>query len=295
MRSRNIAIDCVSMIAVCCIAACTNKPANKPGMGNSGGAATAAVLPTTGMGGTQAPAAQGASPGGTGSGATTPMANTGASGASGGAAGVGSAGMGAAGMLLGASGAAGGAAGGGGSGDMSSACTRDDLKTAIDSFYIALAAHDATKAPLGPSVKFTENGKMMNVGDGIWKSAGMVKFKRSALDTTTCMTATESVLPEGTTDRIYGVRLKLDGGKITEIETIIVRMGDYILNNPSGLAMSSTDDWETVLAADKQTPRDKLMMIMDKYLTQFPSGACGFASDCTRLEDGGSVGPCVDG
>jgi hypothetical protein len=109
------------------------------------------------------------------------------------------------------------------------------------------------------------------------------------------MTATESVLPEGTTDRIYGVRLKLDGGKITEIETIIVRMGDYILNNPSGLAMSSTDDWETVLAADKQTPRDKLMMIMDKYLTQFPSGACGFASDCTRLEDGGSVGPCVDG
>jgi hypothetical protein len=123
----------------------------------------------------------------------------------------------------------------------------------------------------------------------------MVKFKRSALDTTICTSVTESVLPESSTDRIFGVRLKLVNQQITEIETIVVRSGDYILNNPPGLAMSSSDDWETVLPADQQPTRDSLQKFMDDYLTKFPAGACNFASDCMRLEDGGSVGKCEDG
>jgi hypothetical protein len=174
-------------------------------------------------------------------------------------------------------------------------CTRDALKSAIDAYYAAMAAHDPTKAPLASSVKLTENGKMMNVGDGLWKTAGMVKFKRSALDTTICESATESVLPEMSTDRIFGVRLKLVNQQITEIETIVVRSGDYILNNPPGLVMSQSDDWETVLPADQQPTRDSLQKFMDDYLTKFPAGACNFASDCMRLEDGGSVGKCEDG
>jgi hypothetical protein len=234
-----------------------------------------------------------------------PPGNGGAVG-KGGAAGASTAGASAAGAnggggTAGASGTSGGGAsgmsGGGmaGATGMPGACTRDAMKSALEAYYAAMAAHDPTKAPLASNVKITENGTTQMVGDGLWKTAGMVKFKRTAYDTESCNSATESVLPEMTTDRIFGVRLKLVDQKITEIETIIVRSGDYILNNPSGLAGSSKDDWETLLPADMQSTRDKLQSLMDNYLTKFPSGACNFASDCVRLEDGGSVGTCVDG
>lgn len=174
------------------------------------------------------------------------------------------------------------------------ACTRDALRAAVDAYYDALTAHSTDKLSLAANVKYTENAKMLMPGEGVWKTAGMLKFKRTAVDTMTCQTATESVIPDGSTDRVYGVRLKIDGeGKISEIEAILVT--DYILIMPAGLVNSKDDDWETVLPADQQMPRDKMQAVMDKYMKEFPSGACGFADSCKRLEDGGSVGACVDG
>jgi hypothetical protein len=194
-----------------------------------------------------------------------------------------------------ASGGGGGVGGGAGGSTGTGDCTRDVLKTSLDAYYAAMAAHDKTKAPLASSVKLTENGKTMMVGEGLWMTAGTVKFKRSAYDTETCNSVTESVLPEGTTDRIFGVRLKLVNQQITEIETIIVRQNDYILNMPAGLSGSKGDDWETPLPPDQQMKREDLQKLMDDYFTKFPAGACHFASDCKRLEDGGSVGACMDG
>jgi len=48
---------------------------------------------------------------------------------------------------------------GGTSGGNADACTRDSLKAAIDGFYKALAAHDASTLALGASVKFTRTAR----------------------------------------------------------------------------------------------------------------------------------------
>jgi hypothetical protein len=190
--------------------------------------------------------------------------------------------------------ARGGAGAEGSASSAGGACTREALRAAVDAYYDALTAHGTGQLALAANVKYTENAKTLMPGEGVWKTAGMVKFKRTAVDTMTCQTATESVIPDGSTDRVYGVRLKLDAdGKISEIEAILVT--DYILIMPAGLVGSKDDDWETVLPADQQLPRDQMQAVMDKYLKEFPSGACGFASSCKRLEDGGSVGACVDG
>jgi hypothetical protein len=224
-------------------------------------------------------------------GAGTAVSSTGAAGRgqTAGSAAVGGKGAAAGASAVGASGTTGSA----GTAASGTDCTRDSLKTGVDQYYAALAAHDPSMLQTAMTVKFTENGKVMQLGDGMWKMAGMVKFKRSALDTTSCNSVTESVVPEGTTDRIFGLRLKHQDQQVTEVETIVVRDGDYILNNPSALAATSKDDWETVLPADQQASRDQLMMLMNTYFTKFPSGACNFASDCVRLEDGGSVGGCT--
>jgi hypothetical protein len=183
------------------------------------------------------------------------------------------------------------ASSGGGDGAAGSGCTRDGLTSAINAYFTALAAHDPKMAPLAASVKYTEDGMQMNVGDGEWKTAGAVKFKRSALDTEICQSATEAVIPDSSGDIVYGLRLKLVAGQITEIETIPVR--SYITINPQGLVASASDQWETVLPAAQQPTRAELQEFIDRYFNDFPSGACNFASDCMRLEDGASIGPCT--
>jgi hypothetical protein len=172
-------------------------------------------------------------------------------------------------------------------------CTRDSLSSAISAYFTALAAHDPTQAPIAQSAKYTENGQVLQLGNGEWQTAQAVKFKRSALDTQSCMSVTESVIGDSSGDLVYGLRLKLDTGMITEIETIPVIAGSYITISASGLINTGMDDWETPIGTADLTPRDQMQSLMDVYFTQFPNGACNFASDCMRVEDGASIGPCT--
>jgi hypothetical protein len=186
-----------------------------------------------------------------------------------------------------------GAAGGGSSG---SGCTRELLSATVDAYFNAIAAHDSSSLPLADKLKFTENGKTLQLTEGAWKTAGKVKFKHSALDTELCTSVTESVLPDGSTDIPYGLRLKLENQKLTEIESIAVRSGDYFTKSDTmAITAQGSADWEMILPAAQQPTRDALTAIVEKYFTQFPAGACNFASDCKRLENGFSPGSCTAG
>jgi hypothetical protein len=193
-----------------------------------------------------------------------------------------------------ASSANGGSNGGAGPGTAAGGCTRELLKSTVDAYFTALAAHDPSKIPVASDAKFTENGMTVQVGEGLWKTAGAPKLKRSALDTESCGSVTESVLTENSTDIVFGLRLKLAVAKITEIETIVVRKGDYT-SNPMALLGTASDDWEAALPADQRSTREQVTMMIDKYFTQFPAGACMFASDCKRYENGFSPGGCSAG
>lgn len=173
-------------------------------------------------------------------------------------------------------------------------CTRALLKSSRDAYLQALEAHDPSSLSTTSSVKFTENGTAKKLGEGFWTTAGAVKFKRSAFDVDTCMSVTESVVTEKSADVVFGLRLRLAASQIAEVETIVVRSGDY-LSNPSALVQTASDDWETPLQPSAQPTRDVLKKIVDVYFTQFPSGACDFASDCKRLENGFSPGGCAFG
>lgn len=172
-------------------------------------------------------------------------------------------------------------------GSATAKCKRDSLQATIDQYFKALAAHEPGMVSMTASVKYTENGKMVDVGQGIWKTAGELKFKRSVIDTETCNTVTESVLGDDGTDRVMGLRLRSDAGKISEIEAIIIHPGDYPFGpNPQALIDSKSDDWETPLAPDQRASRDDLTLLVDRYFKLFPAGACGFMQGCQRLENG---------
>ena len=50
-------------------------------------------------------------------------------------------------------------------------CDRACLESLADLYVTAVAAHDPSRLPLAATVKFTENGQRLQLGDGLWNTA----------------------------------------------------------------------------------------------------------------------------
>jgi hypothetical protein len=276
--------------------------------GSSAGGNAGSAGSTVGTGGTSVPGEAGR--GGSANAGTGGSSNAGAGGnagstglaGNGGAGNGGSAGGGRGGQNGPGSGGRGGSSNGGSGGSGATPCTRELLRSTITAYFTALAAHSSSTLPLAPSVKFTENGKMMTLGEGLWRTAGAVKYAQSALDVEICSSGTHAVVPEGNMDVPVALRLRLQNGLITEIETIAVRPGDYKLsgqtfasNTGAIIAANSTVMWETPPAAAQRNTRAELIAWIDKYFRMFPRGVCNTVSSCRRLENGYGSFNCTDG
>jgi len=194
----------------------------------------------------------------------------------------------------------GGAAGAGGA--PSGECTRALLDGLLDQFFSALSAGDPSSLPLAPTVKFTENAQSSTIGaTEFWKNAGDTKYSQRALDTQACSAAAQAVVPEGSTDRPVAVRIKVVGAQLTEIETIVVRPGDYtasfaVDSNPAAIISIAPDiGWHDDVPAAQRATRQQLTSWVDKYFRAFPSGVCNVTSACRRLENGGGNFSCGAG
>lgn len=189
------------------------------------------------------------------------------------------------------------ATGGGGSGDAS--CTRQLLSSATDAYFSALQAHDPSRLPLASSVKLTENGEVMAIGEApLWQTAGALVYKHTALDTVECSAASQAVIVDGEMDIPFALRLRLVGEQITEIETIAVRPGDYPLatSNTAALAASgSIVKWGDPVSAAERNTREEIVGWMNKYFRLFPAGVCNTTSACRRIENGGGDFMCSAG
>ena len=178
-------------------------------------------------------------------------------------------------------------------------CSRELLQATTDSFYTALAAHDPTMLPRADNLKLTENGMTIEPGEGLWQTAGAVKYKHTALDTEACSTVSESVVPDGSMDIPVGLRLKLVDQKLSEVEMIAVRPGDYKVfgssfpSNTEAIAASKdVVKWEEIVPEDQRNSRAEIQDWLDKYFRLFPRYGCNLADDCQRLENGGGSFEC---
>ncbi|WP_437601314.1 hypothetical protein [Sorangium sp. So ce590] len=194
----------------------------------------------------------------------------------------------------------GGASGSGGApgGD----CTRELLDGLLDDYFAALAAGDASSLPLADGVKFTENGMQAEIGTtDFWMDAGEVKHSQRALDTEACSAGAQAVVPEGGRDLPIALRIKVEGSEMTEIETIVVRPGDYtasfaVASDPAAIIAISDDiGWHDEVPEAERATREELTSWIDKYFRAFPSGVCDVTGACKRLENGGGNFSCRTG
>jgi hypothetical protein len=168
------------------------------------------------------------------------------------------------------------------------ACRRENLKKLADAYLAALESHNATTLSLAQNLKFTENGKELAIGKGLWATAGKTLLKRSVVDTFKCSVHTQAVLEEAGRPIIFGVRLRLNETKISEIETFVARENEFAFNAKE-LLNTKMQDWESILPIEQRSSRLAMIAAADDYFNMFvktPRVSVSFASPCDRWENG---------
>jgi hypothetical protein len=147
------------------------------------------------------------------------------------------------------------------------ACDRACLKGLVDEYVGALAARDFKRLPLGDAVKYTENGRVLELGEGFWKTAGApLAYRDYILDPESGGAATLTALNEYDGIAQMFVRLKVAERRITEIETIVARIGDQRWFAPETLPTLSDIFLREVPASERHS-RAELAAAADAYFT----------------------------
>jgi hypothetical protein len=168
-------------------------------------------------------------------------------------------------------------------------CDRACLNGYVDQYLAALVAHDPSSLPLARQVKYTENGQVLQLGDGLWGTAsGTGTYKIYADDPEAGQVMFMGTMLENGAPIIVNLRLKIEIRRITEIEAIIARKEPGNLARPENLVTPSPLFAETVPPAERRS-RQNMIAIANSYFSAIEKGHASyvpFDKDCNRIESG---------
>jgi hypothetical protein len=175
-------------------------------------------------------------------------------------------------------------------------CDRACLQGAVDQVLAAMIAHDASKLPLAPGVRYTENGQALALNDGFWNTAsGRGRYSHYFLDARTDQAGFIGVVKENGDDVIMAMRIALQGRRISEIEAVMGRTG-LGTAGPNGAknleAMGKPDDiWLRDIPPAERASREDIIRVANMYFSALQNNDgkgdySFFADDCYRLENG---------
>ena len=174
-------------------------------------------------------------------------------------------------------------------------CDRACLENWVDRYLDAAIDNDPSAVPTTGDVRFTENGVLLALGDGLWRSMKSkgdyrlfvtdVPAQQVTLLTTI---AEDDRTPEGAVPALMGLRLKIEDQRVSEIERVIVRDANATQHVE---AMGSPHPMylETIPENRRMSRRD-MLETANKYFTGMQQndgrGDYPFSEDCNRLENG---------
>ena len=167
-------------------------------------------------------------------------------------------------------------------------CDRACLYGFLDKYLAALKAKNPKGLPLAANVYNTENNVVMKVGDGMWGTlSSLSAYDLRLADPSTGGVGFYGAVDEAGTLSPFGIRLKVVGGKITEIETAVSRPQDAGVPFVNGKLTAKPEFAEP--PGPKQD-RAKLIAVADGYFStlQRNDGTLHteFADTCNRSENG---------
>jgi hypothetical protein len=168
-------------------------------------------------------------------------------------------------------------------------CDRACLVGFMDGYMNAIFAHDPNAVPpLAIDVRMTENTGQMDVGEGmLWRSkVEPTSFKIYIADPVAGQVAEQARLKVQGRDTLVAVRLKIDRGKIEEIDQL---WAGGINEAAIPLLTTPREGLVTDIPASERSSRDVLLAAANSYFDALEGddGKIGaFADDCVRHENG---------
>ena len=167
-------------------------------------------------------------------------------------------------------------------------CDRVCLEGVMNRYLDAMVAHDPSKAPLGPNVKYAQDNVPLKIGQALWASAsGLGNYKHFFADPERGDIGVIAVVYENGLGAILIVRLKVADGLITEAE-------QFVAHDPHGAAeyekLGKPDPgWLTPIPPDGRQSREALEQTAYMYYEALQKndgrGIYAFTDDCNRIED----------
>ncbi len=177
-------------------------------------------------------------------------------------------------------------------------CDRGCLNGIVEQYLAAMAMHDPGKAPLGPEVRYTENGVELTLPDGLWRTASTVgKYRLYVDDPTAGQVGFFARVEENGSPVLLATRLAILDHRISEIEAIVARSGDLLpiggaadRPRPDVLGDAPRPQFVHGLAPAERRSRQDMIDIVNTYFTGIENNDGSrpprFADDCNRIENG---------
>jgi hypothetical protein len=170
------------------------------------------------------------------------------------------------------------------------AVTRDELIGHVDAYLDALVANDPARLGGPGAVRFTENAQPLALGRGLWGTATPNPAPHRALyvpDPLTGQVGFFGMISEAGEPVMVALRLKVEGDRVTEAETLVCRDRDTIFN-AQGM-QRPRPQFEEVVPEPERSTRKELVEATNLYLDgilQANGQMIPVAPDCVRVENG---------
>src|SRR5215510_8780457 len=176
-------------------------------------------------------------------------------------------------------------------------CDRACLEGVMNQYLAAVVKHDPKGVPLSEDVMYTENNQVLKAGDGFWKTAEAVgTYKHYFADPEFGQVAVMATMKEAGAPLLMSARLRIELGRITEIETVYFKPGGGGPNNIAGMENAKVDDmWFKSIPSAQRASRQQMIATADAYFSGLQkndgkgvngTGTYPFTNDCHRVENG---------
>jgi hypothetical protein len=177
-------------------------------------------------------------------------------------------------------------------------CNRACLENVIDQYLAALVAHDPKRLPVSKDLMYTENNQVIEFGDGSWKTIeGRGNYTHIFADPEFGQVGYMGTMREAGAPILMSLRLRIELGRITEIESVFFRPGGGGPNNIADMdkPYKPEEMWFKSIPTAQRMSRQELIAVADGYFTGLQkndgkgingTGTYPFTNDCHRIENG---------
>ena len=170
-------------------------------------------------------------------------------------------------------------------------CNRTCLIGMLHSYLDAMGHKDRGLAPFARNVRYVENNVEMPLGEGLWGSAsGVSATGLEVADAITGNAAWYGTVQEHGNGAFLAVRLKVEDGRITEVESVVQRSPTHPAPFGDPAKLQHDPAFQEILPAEQRRERERLVAVANGYFSTVEQNDgqifTAFDADCQRNENG---------